>query len=184
MSYFIDVEGLIDLERQGKWEEARTLLYNLWENDRLNSDKLIRLLSECWYVLSLWDCCIDTENLSYQVFKDTIVKCSKHGLLKFNDNPRFLCMIGYMSSMLPYLFYEGNVDSLYTEWEQKGKEMLELSTVLSCDDLVSKVLSLGLKGATGEYLESAAKLLTTLNDYFPGETAIELYFRDVLTPPN
>jgi hypothetical protein len=184
MSYFIDVEGLIGLEKQEKWEEARTLLYNLWESDKLNSDKLIRLLSECWYVLSLWDCCIDTENLSYQTFKDTLVKCVEYGLLKFNDNPRFLCMAGYMSSILPYLFYEGNTESLYVEWEQKGKEMLNLSTVLNGDDLISNMLSLGAKSATSEYFESVNKLLPMLNNIFPNETAIELYFRDVLTPKN
>lgn len=64
MGCFMDIEFLNGLENEEKWNDARELLYNAWKNDKNNSGLFIRLLSECWHVLSLWDCCINNENLS------------------------------------------------------------------------------------------------------------------------
>ena len=179
MSCFISVEGLADLERQGKWEDARQLLHKEWTHDKLNSGKLIRLLSECWYVLSLWDCSIYTKNLSYKKFKETIVECAEFGRRNFNNDDRFLCVAGYMASILPNLFYNDDMDDLYSEWEQKGKDMLLRAARISPDNLICKVLYLGTKGVSEEYSEAKTQLATRLNDFFPGSTAIEEYFKDI-----
>ena len=34
ISCFIDIKGLIELEEQEKWEDARQLLYNEWVSDK------------------------------------------------------------------------------------------------------------------------------------------------------
>jgi len=180
MSYFVEVSGLEDLEKQEKWEEARSLLDDGWRDDKLNSDKLLRLLSECWYVLSLWDCCINTEKLSAQAFKDTLIECMSFGLSNFGNAPRFLCVAGDMASMLPYLFYNSGSGDLFAEWEQKGIEMLRKSSVLDPNDLLAKTLYLGTSAHSPEYAEAKKRLSSQLSSLFPGETAIELYYKDIL----
>ncbi len=184
MSYFAEVDGLEDLEKQEKWEEARLLLDDEWKDDKLNSDKLLRLLSECWYVLSLWDCCINTEKLSYQAFQDTLIECMSFGLSNFGNAPRFLCVAGYMASILPYLFYKSGSGDLFAEWEQKGIEMLRKSTLLDPNDLLAKTLNLGTSAHSSEYAseyaEAKKRLSSQLSSLFPSETAIELYYKDIL----
>lgn len=181
MSCFIDVEGLIELEKQEKWEDARQLLYNEWASDKLNSGKLLWLLSESWYVLSLWDSCIDTEGLSYKKLKNTVCECTEFGLQKFQDDMSFLCIVGYMASILPYLFYGDEAGDLYSEWEQKGRDMLLRATRVATDNLISKVLYLGSQGTSEEYLTAKIQLRPMLGDIFVGHTAIEEYFRDILS---
>ncbi len=181
MSYFMSIDGLRNLEQEEKWEEARANLYHIWIGDMQNGDKLIRLLSECWYVLSLWDCSINTRSLSEQLFKDTLIECTQYGLLNLELYPKFLCVAGYMASMLPYLFYNDNIDALYSEWEQKGKEMLRKAARLDYNDKVAEVLSLGLEADLSEYAKSKEQLSYQLTDLFPNETAIETYFIDILT---
>ncbi len=179
MSYFVEVSGLEDLEKQEKWEEARSLLDDEWKDDKLNSDKLLRLLSECWYVLSLWDCCINTEKLSYQAFQDTLIECMNFGLSNFGNAPRFLCVAGYMASTLPYLFYSSGSDDLFVEWEQTGIEMLRKSSDLDPNDLMAKTLYLGTSAHSSEYAEAKKCLSSQLSHLFPNETTIEMYFKDM-----
>jgi len=178
--YFLDVEGLISLEKQERWDEARIMLYHEWCADRLSSAKLIRLLSECWYVLSLWDCCIDTNGLSYQSFKDTLIECVEFGLNNFNKEPRFLCVAGYMISMLPHLFYTGGAEE-YSKWDQIGQDMMLRSIKLETNDQIAKVLHLGTSNSDCSYLSAKKQLAPDLNDYFPNDSAIENYFKDILS---
>ena len=180
--YFLDVDFLADLESQEKWEEARSLLQKNWEEDRQNSKKLVRLISECWYVLSLWDCCIKTEGLSFDVFKSTLMECTEFGLRNFENDPSFLCITGYMISLFPYLFYDETKGDRYTEWESKGKEMLLNSNMLNPDDIVARILFLGTTSDYTEYNEKKVLIFSMLEKYFPNDTAIELYFRDILSP--
>ena len=182
MRYFIDIKCLSDLEKQEKWEEARKMLYRTWERDKQNSEKLIRLLSECWYVLSLWDCCISNEGLSYQVFQNTLVECIEFGLNYHNDNSRFLCIAGYMASVLPLVFCTDNTDSAYTEWEQRGIDMLRKSCEIDHDDPLSKVLYLGTTTLSiTEYNNIKRQLLPEISSFFPSDTALEKYFKDILS---
>ena len=180
--YFLDVDFLVELESQEKWEEARCLLQKIWEEDKLNSKKLVRLISECWHVLSSWDFDIKTEGLSFEVFQNTLIGCTEFGLRNFENDPHFLCITGYMISLFPYFFYDVTEGDRYTEWESKGKEMLLKSNRLNPDDVLARILSLGTTPDFAEYNKAKAKIFSTLAEYFPNDTAIELYFRNILSP--
>lgn len=180
MGIFLDVYGLLELEQAEKWYEATEMLYNLWRKDKTNLGKLCRLISECWYVLSEWDC-IQKDDLSFDAFKKIMAETTQYGLVHFNSNPDFLWLIGYMISMFPFLFYEDGSDDLYIRWEKKGKEMLLRSTQLAPDNLIARVLCLGSQCESTEYLSVKKRVALQLKDALPGQTAIELYFKDILS---
>jgi len=180
MGYFLDVEHLETLEKQEKWNEARELLYKMWENEKLNSEKLIRLFSECWYVLSLWECCINKEKLSFYAFQNTLIECTEFGIQNHMKKPRFLCIAGYMISMFPNLFYVNGTDKSYAEWEQNGIDMLRESCEFDPNDRIAKVLFLGTKAGFTEYRKEKKLLRLELASFFPNETAIEQYFKEIL----
>jgi len=181
MSYLMNIEGLVELEQQEKWEESRELLYGIWASDELNSGKLIRLLSECWYVMAQWDCYIENEELSFQVFQNTLVECTEFGIKNFIDNPRFLCLAGYMISLLPYLFVVNGTEDLYAKWEQKGVDMLRRAYKLDPDDKVAKVLNLGRTSGFSDTNKARESITTELVTLFPYETSVDVYFRDILS---
>ena len=87
-----------------------------------------------------------------------------------------------MASILPHLFYNSGSGDLFAEWEQKGIEMLRKSTLLDPNDLVAKTLNLGTSAHSSEYAseyaEAKKRLSSQLSSLFPGETAIEMYFKD------
>ena len=182
MNYFIEVEGLYELEIQEKWEEARELLYKMWENDKLNSKKLIRLLFECWYVLAEWNC-INTSSISRKALQDTLIECTDFGIQNFMDDVHFLCVAGYMISLFPYLFYNHGDGDFYTELEQKGLGMLRKACELNPNDRIAMALNLGFKLdlKEGEYNEVIRPLSNELAKLFPRKTAIETYFKNALT---
>jgi hypothetical protein len=191
--FFIAINGLSKLEDHEKWGEARIMLYELWNADRDNIELLLRLFSECWYVLCEWGCIMkedpseySSESPSYRVFKNTLIECATYGLTHFSRDSRFLWMAGYMISKFPYLFYDNS--DLYLEWESKGLEMLALLCKQNPDDLMAKVVHLGslpssAANAKKEYREAKRKLTPLLDDYFAGSTAIEQYFKEVLSDP-
>jgi len=186
MRYFAHVEFLADLEKQEKWEDARMLLYKKWSNEKKNSDILIRLLSECWYILSEWDCSIvGSKDLSFQTVKSTLIECTEFGMKYFMNNSRFLCVAGYMISLFPYLFYENNLihgsDYLYTEWEQKGVEMLHKSHKINPADKIANALNLGKTMDFSGYDEAKKAVQPEIKCIFPDETAIEMYFKDIFS---
>ena len=181
MNYFINIEWLHDLEKQEKWEKIRKMLYNEWDKNKNDSDMLIRLISECWYVLSFWDCSICKEGLSFQMFKNTLIECTEFGINNFTDNSRFLCITGYMISILPHLFYFNNDNDLFIEWEQKGIEMLRKSHELDPDDHVAQILNFNITSEIIEQNKVKDLLLPELLGLFPNNTAIEKYFIDILS---
>jgi len=187
MRYFMDVGVLADLENQGQWEAARALLYKMWVNDKMNSEKLIRLLSECWHILlELERNEIIDPDISYSAVQGVLIEIVEFGMENLMNDSRFLCVAGYMISLFPYYFYisDGNTenDNQYTAWEQKGIDMLRRSAEINPSDSVARVLSLGSINSSDKSLYEKAKkaVEVEINYLFPGDTAIELYFKNIL----
>lgn len=186
---FAVIDGLSELENDLKWEEARALLYNLWDQDRENIELFLRLFSECWYLLCEWEVEEGTKGLSWDAFRDTLIECTTYGLEHFNQDIRFLWLGGYMISMFPYLFYRDESDedksgALYLKWESKGNEMSEKAARQEPNNLLAKLNFVGsyqfvTANGNDEYLETKKRLAPFLGKYFPGDTIIEEYFREI-----
>ncbi|MCL2284847.1 MAG: hypothetical protein FWC32_00615 [Firmicutes bacterium] len=180
MKYFMHIESLYSLEKQEKWDEARKLLYNMWQCDKQNAEKLNRVMSECWYVLSSWEHCINTTELSYHEFKNTLLECTVFGIKNHNKHPRFLCVTGYMISLFPYLFYTDDKGDLYEEWKQKGIDTIRKSCEIDPFDHVAMVLNQGIALNFDEYDNAKRILSPELANLFPNKTVIEIYFKNIL----
>ena len=181
MNYFTNIKGLAELEQQEKWDDVRKLLYEIWVNDKLDNGKLIRLLSECWYLLAEWDCWVKGGEQSFKTFKNVLIECTEFGMKNFMNNPRFLCVAGYMITMFPYLFFWNGTDRLYTEWEKKGAHMLRKAYELDPLDKVIEILNLGCASDLQEYNKAKKSIQPELEKIFPGDTEIEIYFKAIMS---
>ncbi len=181
MKYFQYVDGLYALEQAEKWDEARILLDRRWKEDKPCCAKLIRLLAECWYVLSLWDCRIDTEMLDYQTFQSALLECTEYGMSKCSENPKFLCLAGYMIAMLPHLFCLNGEEASYSHWEKEGLDLLKKARGYVPQDPVVKLLYLGFVADKETLRREKAHAAHEISELFSGKTAVETYFYSILT---
>ncbi len=175
------IEGLKELEDEERWEEARQLLLRKWLTQKDNLSLLLRVETECWIVMSNWDFCADKDIASYDVFKQTLNEAFRYGCARFFSKGDFLCITGYMITLFPYLFYEDNSDDLFIAWENIGKKMLKRANELYPQNPLYNVLYLGTTHNILEYKKAKQTLTPMISTFFPGETTIEQYFKDVLS---
>jgi len=185
--YFDFVENLHQMEQSEQWEAVRKLLRERWLSQKDNLGALIRLASECWLILTDWECSINNEGLDYELFKRDLIATCSYGLEHFGDDEKILCLFGYMMSLFPYLFYlnDDPDGKEYLAYESKGHSLLEKAYRNYSNVLLVQVFFLGsishpTKYQEAKYRETRAALKPFLSALFPGDTAIEEYFKDVL----
>lgn len=179
MNCFIEIEGLKELESKEKWDEAKELLYDLWSENKDNIDLTIRLIAECWYVLAEWEF-VDNQKLCYESFSRTLQEVNIYGLENFKENHKFSTIVGYMISTLPFLFGKDEV------YESIGKSMLERVYINNPEDLFGKIFYLGTTNNIEKYRHAVkeAENKSKLGELFTGDTAIENYFKEVVSNYN
>lgn len=181
MSFFLKIESLEEIEHQYKWELAVETLYNLWHEDMKNVSKLCRLISECWIILSTSEVAVVLSTESFKSIKEKLINCTNYGLNNFGKEPSFLWLCGYMMTLLPYLFYDDSNEDLYSSVNKMGCELLCRAKTLEHENYLYKVSYLGIGEFNEEYVETQKKLQKNLNDFFPYNTMIEEYFREVFS---
>ena len=186
--YFANIEPLADLENQGQWEKARELLYDTWKRDKSDCKNLVRLLAECWYIMTDYDIGRITDaDISYETVKNTLIECVEFGMENFMENSQFLCIAGYMITQFPYFFYRNkpfrNDDALYGKWERIGADMRRKANDAIPPDKLAKFLHLGHIGDSLGYDEAREVYRDEILDLLPGKTEVEIYFRHILLTP-
>jgi len=176
---FLNIENLYGMEKKGQWEEIRKMLLSNWRKNRENIDNAIRLGTECWYVLELWDCCIDNYNLDWYKFKDTLIEVTNYGIERYNNNALFLSVFGYMISLFPYLFCDDNQEELFIRWESKGKEMIKKSYEIDFNNPLVKLIYWQEKGDKKAYKKVYKEISLKEAKVFSGKSCIEEYFNDI-----
>ena len=108
------------------------------------------------------------------------MKAMEYGLSNCHDDATFLWMAGYTLSLSPHLFCKNGNDAAYAAWEQRGKRLLQSAVQLEPVNLIAKVFYLGTQTISEEYLTLKAQVAPCLEQLFPGDSAVEVYFKDVL----
>lgn len=180
MQIFCSVSGLSNLECANLWDDARKLLYDKWSKHKDNLDYLCRIMSECWFFLSQPVNCSTHPNDTNLQFKKTLSEVTEYGMSQFADNPKFLWLAGYMIQMFPSHFCLKGNSGEFLEWEQRGENMLYRATQLEPSNLIAQTLYWGTKSSSPLYSSFQLLLVPRLNELFPGQTAIEEYFREIL----
>jgi hypothetical protein len=176
MEVFKINQQLERFELHQDWEGARKLVYDNWISDKNDLEKLLRVGTECWYVITFWDR-ITTENLFKENFARNLIEAKNHGISVFSSSDQFNWIFGYMINLFPYWFYDFDGD-IY-KWEKLGKNMIRLACKLNPENAIAKMLSISEKNK--EYKKVRQKVSANINQYFPGNTVIECYFRNVLS---
>ncbi len=180
---FAKNEKLVELESESKWKEAVELLRDQWYKDRHNNNSLLRLATECWYLLSNWGILdLASSELEFHDVQSILIETYNYMLEFGRDVNLNLAMFGYMVSLFPNYFYVDLDQSgkLYLQFEKQGKEMLKKAFTNEPQNQLYGILYLGSSPKFGDSQnESYGKL--EVRKLFPGDTLVEKYFQEVLS---
>lgn len=177
---FCKIEGLADLENQKKWKEILEKLNSDWQKDINNPEILLRLASECWFILSN----SDNLNISDEIynFAKTLLKESFQYHYQNISNNKNDLIFGYMVSLDPGYFCEdSSSDDEYIYYEQLGKKLIEKAYNENPMDNLNATLYFGTDNKfLKKYKKVRKELQLSIDSLFSSETEIERYFLDVL----
>lgn len=181
MRIFEEAAGLSELEQAERWEEAVDFLYQRWQNDRNDVQKLCMLLFECWSVLIDPRSDDRSEQRLYMFCQKRLTEVTEYGMEKFDSDPLFLWMAGYCISLFPFLFHREEKSGEEEKWDKKGEELLLRATKIAPDNLIARVFYYGCFSDRTEYMWAKIQLAPMLGELFPGTSAIDRYFREILS---
>ena len=174
MSVFNSNPALELLESKEEWYLAKKLLYTNWLENKNELDNLLRLGTECWYIMSYWEQ-LKVNNLERSDISSALTEVKQYGKLHFSNSETFLWIFGYMIKLFPYWFddFSGDLEG----FENLGRDMIIRSLEINPNNEIAKMLCS--PDDSPQYIHSCSKVKMDLNQYFPGNSAIEQYFRGV-----
>ena len=182
MSILLRNSHIEEYERALDWIGALKYCLREWEKDINEVASQMRLITEAWYLLSYWeqidhvvdgrcvswfDCMVPLDySFLYSVIHQTQDAENKLHL----NNPKYLCVTGYLMKIQPEWFVGGKYTDLY-ECEQEGINRI-LRVPLTSDDECALFRRIVLDGLCID--EERTKSM------FPGESKVDLYFSSIL----
>lgn len=182
---FIEIQNLQKLEKEGKWEQVVSLLENKWYQDKNNIDIMLRLASECWYIMSNWEFLgLNNSDLEFDNVQSILIETYNYFSKNCTTNNKALAIFGYMVSLFPNYFYTDydKNGKIFLQYENKGKDMLKLAHINEPENKLYQVLYLGTSNNTDKTtIDTKKNLNYIIQQLFPQNTEIEEYFKEVLT---
>lgn len=181
---FIEIQNLQELEKEHKWKEAISLLQNKWYQDKNNIDIMLRLASECWYIMSNWNFLdLDNSDLDFDNVQNILIATYNYFSKICTNNSKGLAIFGYMISLFPNYFYTDydKNGKIFLQYENQGKNMLKLAYTNEPENKLYKALYLGTINGLDKFTDVKKDLNNIIHQLFPQNTEIEEYFKEVLT---
>ena len=182
---FIEIQNLSELEKEKKWKQAIYLLKDKWNENKDDVDVILRLATECWYVMSNWEfLCLDNSDLDFQNVQNTLIETYNYFINHCKNDNKGLAIFGYMISLFPNYFYtdKDNGGKLFLKYENIGKAMLKSSYTNEPQNILFRALYLGTINCSNKAMDDAKQELNDIvKILFPQNTEIEEYFKEVLT---
>ena len=182
---FIEIQNLYKLEKEHKWKQIISLLQNKWYHDKNNIDIMLRLASECWYIMSNWDLLdLNNSDLDFDNVQSLLIETYDYFSKNCTLNNKALAIFGYMISLFPNYFYTDydKNGKIFLQYENKGKDMLKLSYINEPENKLYKALYLGTSNNLDKIMiDNKQEWNTIIQQLFPQNTEIEEYFKEVLT---
>jgi len=178
---------LEELEQNNKWQEAVNYLYQSWINDKFCINNVIRISSECWYILVEWEHSdMQQFGINYDNLRAILVEVLFFCKANFKNEPIINFVLGYMLSLFPEYFFSEE-ESNYDNLEKQGKNMLKKAKEIEPNNPVfergyfNSIFNSTSLIENEEYNLTCQKARQNINQYFVGNSCMEVYFRDIFS---
>lgn len=176
MNLFKKIEELNNLEKKHKYDEIIKFLKSEWLDNKNDVDVILRVVSECWYILTEEDITICKKQCDFDACKETLIcvtnYCIENGYI-YNETCSWF--FGYAISLFPFFFYSGNSEKKYTYFDCLGKK---ICTGLINDNSTQKIIKYLCYGFFIKNNE--IKICEAdIQEAFEGNSLIENYFKEI-----
>lgn len=211
---FSDIPEVNLLEKREQWYDACALLYKRWKIDEKNMDVILRLLWECWYLDVEDLCFVhftmeETEKV-HRMFQEAYC----YGEQFFWNDGKYMWMTGFMLSVCAFLMYDftryqeelltsgieipdlADMEAEYRlqhadgipyeiKMAEQGREKLPATEAKRKKKLFGKKkLTPAEQREKEEIEETIRRVNKRIEEYFPGDSLIDKYFREIYSLNN
>ena len=171
--------NLEKIEQDENWGDICKYLYERWASEKTNQQFLLRLGTECWYILTFWERIPHEKNPYPRDFFSGLLTGSKlFGFDELDDDPTFLCLYAYMIKLFPYWFDDFNCD--FDKTDSDVHQMLKKAHVIEpASSVPVYLMGCLLNEDTNEYRQSKVCIREKINCLFPGSSLVDIYFKNV-----
>lgn len=182
---FIEIQNLQELEKEHKWKQAIALLQSEWYQNKNNIDVMLRLATECWYIMSNWEILeLGSSDLEFNSIQSILIETYNYFLSTNSNNNKCLSIFGYMIALFPNYFYTeyDKNGKIFLKYENRGKDMLKQAYKNEPENKLYEALYLGTMKNSDKTVEDTKKELNLImQKLFPRNTKIEEYFKEILS---
>ncbi|KZZ85766.1 hypothetical protein [Bacillus sp. SJS] len=163
------------LENQKEWEHALQYMRKDWKNGKKEVKNYIRYSFLNWYLLTEGEV-VAIDNSIDKECHENLKYLYNLGQEEYFDNPYFLALYGYMTSITPYILGD---DTEY--WLNKSSEMLKKGSELSNDPFLM-LLNIGNISPFNQRLcnQIFMEYKDLIESSFDGEGVFQEYFLGII----
>ena len=171
---------IINQENNNKELNRINLLYKEWQNNQKDGELLVRLAFECWHILSE-SFRLELSAADAEKAKEILIEVKDKIMESKIKNSYVLSHVGYMITMFPDLFYEGEADELYKKHQIIGSKMLKGAVKISPEDKIAQLFMLGNNNKEKAYNTLKKELKPQIAIIYNGNDTFCTYFKEVLS---
>jgi len=163
-------------EHNQQFDNLINYLYIEWQKNKNDVDIILRLCSECWFLLSEAGISINDKAFDSVVTKKVLIEVfeySKKNQLLMDKKCSWF--FGYALCLFPFHFFHGNSDDKYINYEKEGiKICYSLLEERESNDIVRYLCNGCLDRININALQK-----DNINQAYSGGTLIEEYFKEM-----
>lgn len=179
INFFYDDCIISNYEKRGEWEETISYLKSLVHSDNTDKSIFFRYAAQCWYVLTFWDCFMPKEKLSRSFFEMNMKSAYRIAKKYYWNDSNCLWLFGYFMciNQTDFLFIDKNI----LEIEQMGNNLIIKAYSFDINNPLSEIMYLADNGTKQDYKNAVEKAKSSITEKFPGDSAVDCYFREIFT---
>lgn len=171
--------SIICAEQNEQWYKAIQIAYMNWKSDPFDSNALLCVISEIWYVLTFYiDRLVPLESVSREDLQEKLDETSKFAIENFAESAEVNVLLGYYIDVMPYMFLSV-VHNDYDQCRQTGVNMILRAHDLAPNDLFVESLYRCTIGSS-QFRESCSALWKKESVAEWNESAVKGYFCRIL----
>lgn len=167
----VPVEGLAELESTGRWDAACDLLDAKWRADMRSVDLLVRLLLEAWYMGLEHGAGEVPFDIDWERVASRYRMCMAYGEAHMEGTFAYLWAACYTVNVGGFMFLKNPAC-----WERKRGTWMAKGLALYGDTPFGRAVFTGYESLEPQR-EAYRALGPVVKTLFPGESALERYFR-------
>jgi len=171
------VEGLSEMERSQKWDDACVLLYNKWVESNREQQYLVRTMLEAWYAALEHGTGVVPEDINLSTLTTILQECVLYGHIHHSSDLQYLWAICHILNISGSMF----MPEIANSWDAEHKAFMKKGFELFHDNEFGRIV-FSEYSSIHEQDAAHKSIHHILPSLFPHDTELERYFLRLYNP--